>query len=59
MKIKPINPVVKVLAYTPKHGGLHTPFEFKNKTKQEVKLQLSQEALDYLTERKVNDINSD
>ena len=54
MKIKPINPVVKVLSYTPKHGGKHTPYKFKNKTNQAVKLQLSQEALDYLNERKSN-----
>ena len=55
MKIKPVNPVVKTLAYNPKHGGQHTPFEFKNKTNQAVKLQLSQEASDYLLERKTND----
>jgi hypothetical protein len=55
MKIKPINPVVKTLAYNPKHGGQHTPYELKNKTNQAVKLQLSQEALDYLNERKSND----
>lgn len=55
MKVKPINPVIKILAYTPKHGGRHTPFEFKNKTSQAVKLQLSQEASDYLLERKKND----
>ena len=54
MKIKPINPVVRVLAYTPKHGGRHTPHEFKNKTNQAVKLELSQEALDYLNERNKN-----
>jgi hypothetical protein len=51
MKIKPINPVVKTLAYNPKHGGQHTPYAFKNKTNQAVKLQFSQEALDYLKER--------
>ena len=34
MKIKPVNPVVKTLAYNPKHGGQHTPYEFKNKTNQ-------------------------
>jgi hypothetical protein len=51
MKIKPINTVVRTLAYTPKHGGRHTPYEFKNKTNQAVKLQLSEEALDYLKER--------
>jgi hypothetical protein len=55
MKIKPVNPVVKTLAYNPKHGGQHTPYEFKNKTNQAVKLQLSQEALDYLNERNKND----
>ena len=54
MKIKPINPVVRVLSYTPKHGGRHTPHEFKNKTNQAVKLELSQEALDYLNERNKN-----
>lgn len=50
-KIKPINPVVKTLAYTPKHGGRHTPKEFKCSTNQAVKLQLSKEAMDYLKER--------
>lgn len=51
-RIKPINPVVKTLAYQPKHGGRHTPFESKNKTNQAIKLELSKEALDYLKERK-------
>ena len=50
-KVKPINPVVKTLAYTPKHGGRHTPTEFKRSTEQAVKLQLSDEALQYLKER--------
>ena len=52
MKIKPINPVVKTLTYAPKHGGRHTPKEFKRSTKQAVQLQLSSEAVQYLRERK-------
>jgi hypothetical protein len=51
VKIKPINPVVKTLAYAPKHGGRHTPKEFKRSTKQAVKLHLSCEAVQYLKER--------
>jgi hypothetical protein len=51
VKIKPINPVVKTLAYTPKHGGRHTPEKFKRSTKQAVQLQLSNEVLKLLKER--------
>ena len=51
MKIKPINPVVKTLTYAPKHGGRHTPKEFKRSTKQAKQLQLSSEAVQYLKER--------
>ena len=50
-KVKPINPVIKTLAYTPKHGGRHTPTEFKRSTQQAVKLQLSEEALQYFVKR--------
>ena len=50
-KIKPINPVVKTLAYTPKHGGRHTPEKFKRSTKQAVILELSGEVVQLLKER--------
>jgi hypothetical protein len=51
VKIKPINPVVKTLAYTPKHGGRHTPEKFKRSTKQAVQVQLSNEVFKFLKER--------
>jgi hypothetical protein len=51
MKIKPINPVVRTLAYTPKHGGRHTPEKFKRSTKQAVILELSGEVVKLLKER--------
>jgi hypothetical protein len=50
-KIKPINPVVKTLAYTPRHGGRHTPKQFKRSTKQGVILELSGEVVQLLKER--------
>jgi hypothetical protein len=53
VKIKPINPVVKTLAYTPKHGGRHTPEKFKRSTKQAMQVQLSNEVFKFLKERDV------